>query len=200
MAALGALGLLGIAVAKADSTPPVACKVTLGGVAVELSATANQLDIAVLDEGSVRTRMEVPVEGPLRACWTLDANADGKPELLASTAPAEPGQAPMLRAWTWTGEWFESLALAPLDTTRPLPPTVVEAVRIVGGELVRSFTVPGQVEPVANFRYDFAGARWIPLKALRPGVAGKPRRSPDDLLQAPVSSGAHAVLALQKKS
>ena len=169
-----------------QAAPAGTCEVTLGQVAVAVAVEAERLDITVTDGGEVLTRMDVASVGALRGCWALDLDGDAGPELLVSTAAPEPTLAPVLRAWKWTANAFEALALAPLSPARPLPAAATEELKLVAGELVRTFRKDAHGAPIAHFRYDRAGQRWVALQALRPTPAGAAADSLDTLLQAPV--------------
>ena len=182
-----AVALLGTG-SLAASADPGTCELNLPPLAVTVSPTDGGVEVSTTQDGALRSRMDVPLEGQLKGCWALDIDGDGHPELLLSAASAEVGAAPALQAWRWSGEWFESLALAPLETARPLPATSVENLELVAGELVRSFRASGGGAPLAHFRYDAQAQRWVPLQALRTDAARRPKADVDALLQAPVET------------
>jgi hypothetical protein len=186
-AGLLALLLGGMLPLPAQAAPVETCAVRLGTVAVAVTVEADRLDITVTDGSDVLTRMDVAGVGALRGCWALDLDADATPELLISTAALEPDAAPELRGWKWLANAFESLDLAPLTPARPLPAATREDLKLVAGELVRSFRQDAQGTPIAHFRYDRAARRWVTLQALRPTPSGAAADSVDALLQAPVS-------------
>ena len=167
---------------------PGTCELKLPPLSVTVSTTDGGVEVSTTEDAALRSRMDVPLEGPLQGCWALDIDGDGHPELLLSAAVAAPGAAPALHAWRWTGEWFESLALAPLEVSPPLPATSVENLELVAGELVRSFRATRGGSPLAHFRYDREAGRWVPLQALRTDAARRPKVDVDSLLQAPVDT------------
>ena len=180
-----ALLLCGVLVARAEAAPPDGCELKLGAVAVAVRADAERLDITVSAGVEVLARMDVANDGALRACWALDLDADGAPELLISTESAEPALAPTLRAWKWSANAFESLGLPPLSPARPLAGPLSEDLKLVAGELVRSFRERRDGAPVAHYRYDRADRRWVALQALRPAKPGTRPDPVDALFQAP---------------
>lgn len=182
---LWVLLLCSLAGARAEATPPDGCELKLGAVTVAVQADAERLDVTVTSGVEVLTRMDVASGGALRACWALDLDADGAPELLISTQSSEPALAPTLRAWKWTANAFESLGLPPLSPPRPLAEPLSEDLKLVAGELVRSFRQGSAGAPVAFYRYDRAARRWVALQALRPAVPGARPDPVDALFQAP---------------
>ena len=184
---LVALLLGGLLPLPGTAAPAASCAVTLGPVAVAVAVEAERLDITVTEAGEVLTRMDVAGVGALRGCWALDLDADATPELLISTAAVDPTLAPELRAWKWTANAFASLELAPLSPARPLPAAAAEDLKLVAGELVRSFRQDARGAPIAHFRYDRSARRWVALQALRPTPSGTAAEAVDALLQAPVS-------------
>jgi|GEM_PF-1182485 hypothetical protein len=184
-----AAALLGAGSLAAVANPGT-CELELPPLSVRVTATDNGVEVSTTEDAALRSRMDVPLGGPLKGCWALDVDGDGHPELLLSAAVAEAGTAPALQAWRWTGEWFESLALAPMDVSPPLPATSVEHLELVAGELVRSFRATRDGSPLAHFRYDREAGRWVPLQALRTDAARRPKVDVDSLLQAPADTKA----------
>lgn len=180
-----ALLLCGGAVRWVEAAPPTDCELALGSVAVAVRADAGRLDVTASAGGAVLSRMDVASAGALRGCWALDMDADGMAELLVSTEADDPTLAPSLRAWKWAANAFESLGLPPLSPTRPLAGPVTEELKLVAGELVRTFRQGKAGAPLAHYRYDRTGQRWVALQALRPAT-GRPQPDPvDALFQAP---------------
>ena len=167
---------------------PGTCELKLPPLSVTVSTTDGGVEVSTTEDAALRSRMDVPLEGPLQGCWALDIDGDGHPELLLSAAVADLGAAPALHVWRWTGEWFESLPLAPLEVSPPLPARSVENLELVAGELVRSFRATRDGSPLAHFRYDRKAERWVPLQALRTDAARRPKVDVDSLLQAPVET------------
>jgi hypothetical protein len=182
-----AVALLGTG-SLAVAADPATCELKLPPLSVTVSTTDGGVEVSTTEDAALRSRMDVPLEGPLQGCWALDIDGDGHPELLLSAAVADLGAAPALHVWRWTGEWFESLPLAPLEVSPPLPARSVENLELVAGELVRSFRATRDGSPLAHFRYDRKAERWVPLQALRTDAARRPKVDVDSLLQAPVET------------
>ena len=182
-----AVALLGTG-SLAVAADPATCELKLPPLSVTVSTTDGGVEVSTTEDAALRSRMDVPLEGPLQGCWALDIDGDGHPELLLSAAVADLGAAPALHVWRWTGEWFESLPLAPLEVSPPLPARSVENLELVAGELVRSFRATRDGSPLAHFRYDRKAGRWVPLQALRTDAARRPKVDVDSLLQAPVET------------
>ena len=182
-----AVALLGTG-SLAVAADPATCELKLPPLSVTVSTTDGGVEVSTTEDAALRSRMDVPLEGPLQGCWALDIDGDGHPEMLLSAAVADLGAAPALHVWRWTGEWFESLPLAPLEVSPPLPARSVENLELVAGELVRSFRATRDGSPLAHFRYDRKAERWVPLQALRTDAARRPKVDVDSLLQAPVET------------
>ena len=175
------MALAGLAIAVAPSLlASDACELELAGLAVQVERRDAELDVAVLDGGLPRTRITLPADGPLRGCWTLDVDGDGRPEAVVATAVTEPGQPARLRAFHWTGERLEPESLPTLMVEPAFSDAPREQLDQAGEALLRTLKLGPRA---LHFRYNRDPGIWSPEQDLDPTRLHSPA---DSLLQAPI--------------
>lgn len=157
------------------------CALRLAGLDVDVERRDAELDLAVLEAGLLRTRLTLPADGPLRGCWTLDVDADGRAEAIVATAVAESGQPSRLRAFHWTGERLEPVSLPPLVLDPAFSDAPREQLDAAADSLFRTLSLGSRK---LHFRYHRESGIWVPVEDLDRGRSGNPA---DSLLQAPIS-------------
>ena len=175
--ALAGLALAAVPMARAADT----CDLVLAGLAVLVERRDAELDLAVLEDGLLRTRLTLPADGPLRGCWVLDVDADTRPEAIVATAVTEPGQPARLRAFHWTGERLEPVSLPALTVEPAFSDAPREQLVEAGSNLYRTLKLGPRT---LHFRYTQKPDAWLPVQEAGPGTGQNPA---DSLLQAPIA-------------